>query len=233
MDGTLRTLWNTPGTGGHGKHATTSILPVLALHSWPEKRRKRDDDNPRWTPWTALPVRDIARLGGVLDETARGALDRLAAHGLLEQRHVHRVFQYRLSVECFARRYGRVQRVSSTDDAFFKLPRILVHGGTWATLRPGEQQLLLTIAACDPVHDEAAYRSATALSDPEDDPVASCRASVPLSLTVLQEQSGLSRAAVRRALTALGEAGLIRSGPAERGGRWYAVNWPAAPRLRL
>lgn len=152
-DGTWAKLWRRKGTK-RGGGAATSILPILALHSYPEKEVEQDG----WTEWKELPMRYIAPRAGLNKDTIRGALRDLRAARLLQLRRVlhdkerglrGRRVLYRLSTTVFPRK-------GETEVAV--LPGLLFAGGSWALLpTPACRHLYVVVACLDPIRNEDLY----------------------------------------------------------------------------
>jgi hypothetical protein len=219
-DGTWAKLWRTPGTI-RGGGAVTSVLPVLALHTWPEK----EGATAGWTGWTYLSRRRIAILAGVDKDTATTAITRLRALGLLEIDKRPRAkyeggykTDYRLATSLYPQ----------GDERYAQIPGMLFYGGSWFMLpSPACRHLYVMIACLDPIADERAYLNRIAeqtnenwgaLGDDEDEAIeddgkreiaikakilAKRRASEPQSISDLVRFSGLQRSTVVKALQVL------------------------------
>jgi hypothetical protein len=219
-DGTWAKLWRTPGTI-RGGGAVTSVLPVLALHTWPEK----DGATARWTGWTYLSRRRIARLAGVDKDTVTTAIKSLRAHPLLEiDKRPRAKYEggyktyYRLTTSLYPQ----------GDERYAQIPGSLFSGGSWFMLpSPACRHLYVVIACLDPIADERAYLEHIAektdegwglFADDEDEAIeddekrevvikakilAKRRASEPQSLSDLGRHSGLQRSTVVKALQVL------------------------------
>ena len=239
-------LWRSAGTK-RGGGTTTSILPVLAVGTFPGKQSPGGLDLPpddaRWTGWQYFSYRRIARLSGIHQESIGRDFGVLADAGLLQRHAVQPGFvggpkrwAYRLSLCLYAQGRG----------TFVRFPAAMVYGGMWAYLPTrGARHLFVVIAALDPVLDEAAYRAQIeefGEIDPEgDDPVMEQRARHPMSLGRLASATGMVRNAVSEALGILEtpvaastvsgkpDLALVTSGPARlRGARWFSPNMAVA-----
>jgi hypothetical protein len=125
-NGIWATLWRTPGTK-RGGGAVTSILPVLALHTWPEKEGATGG----WTGPSYLSQRRIARLAGVDKDTVRTAIDRLVSLNIMQVKKQRRAKYeggyktlYRLNISLYPK----------GDEPYAKFPAALFYGGTWFML---------------------------------------------------------------------------------------------------
>ena len=225
-DGTTARLWT---DGSSRSHPTaSSILPVLALASWPE--------NPadEWSKWGFLGHRRIAGLAGVNKASVRAALAHLEAIKLAKTRKVapdpREGGPLRLEF-CLHRSLFR-----AGNEPFFKLPASFIHGGVWSVLPfHGARHLLLVLGCLDAVHDEAALHSTIVAgcydSDEEaDERLERINAGAGVSYAGLCRYSGMSASGVIDALAALQvkfcgtpREGLITRGDA-RGGHFYRTS---------
>lgn len=177
--GTWRDLWNRC-------RVATSVLPLLALHTYP--RRPVDDlerfcaeqlQAPRppgtepdldWTPWITLSVRRIAKLCGVDVNSVKKATDALEAHNLL-QKHTgprrkygggRRNF-YRLHRSLYpAQEQNQRDPFSPPSDPedFVQVPGGLFYGGAWSYLPTEAMRHVLIVVWCmDSICDEAGFLS--------------------------------------------------------------------------
>lgn len=155
MDGTWAALWRREREGVKNKRgggAATSVLPLLALYSYPEGPTESHD----WTPWRELPRRHLGRRAGVDKDTVKAALEDLQHAELLQIRRKehtreelsgHRT-EYRLSTTLFPR----------AEEHSVALWGSLFHGGTWMLLPTSACRHLYVVLAClDPVRDEDLY----------------------------------------------------------------------------
>ena len=225
-DGVWARLWRAEGTTGGGGTAT-SVLPVLALHSFLGTK----GSSPGWTEWKFLTHRKIAALAGVNKASVKPAMDQLAAEGLLQYELRPRPEQYAGGKLGYFRLSAALYPAGG--EPYTELDSRLFFGGIWAMLpRPAYRHLYVVLAALDPIRDEDAYLSkieSEAGEDswvnllPEDDLddlpedeeewseaakrmiLAKRRSSEPKSLTELVNASGLSRATVIDALQGLSE----------------------------
>lgn len=234
-EGTWASFWRDTGTR-RGGGAVSSVLPVLAVHTWPEKR----NGEPGWTPWTYLSQRRIARLAGINKDTVKAALERLVQLGFAETRRQSREkhqggreVHFRLSCHLYAH----------PGEAFARVSAGLIYGGVWSVIpSPASRHLYITLACLDPIKDEAAYLQKVehdsyghapwweqypeVWDEPDDADyldervlqsrfLEEQRMKSPLSLADLATASGLPRRTVISALNPL----LVSLGPAERGKR--------------
>jgi hypothetical protein len=238
-DGTWARLWR----DGRSNGAATSILPVLALHSWPEGRGKGE-----WSRWTFIGRRRLAGLAGVDAKTATAGLSELQAAGLLESKREPQPGGrggYRTQVRLHARLYARKGEESG------RIHGMLVGGGTWAMLpTPAARHLYVIIAAMDAIGDEAAYCNAILEdcdtgnapwlelweeTEGDEDEMRRRwldreRARWPMSISQLERWSGTSRRGVINTIPLLlapvfdrRTLPLVRRGDCV-GGHWYAPN---------
>jgi hypothetical protein len=218
--GLLAELWREPGTR-RGRGVVTSLLPVLALHTWPGQSGAETG----WTGLTYVSRRRLATLAGINKDSVTAASHRLRELNLmtLERRPRERheggyKLYYRLSTRLYPQ----------ADEPYAVVPGNLVYGGTWAMLpNAAFRHLYLTIAGLDPIGDEEAYLARIAedidhdwdrRADDDDravaDPAAraaAIRAKIlaaqrtrnPLSIRDLVEASGLQPSTAVAALRAL------------------------------
>ena len=162
LPGVWARLWRAEGTTRGGGSAT-SLLPVLAIHSWPGKPNldggpgHGSPPEPGWTGWTLLGRRRMARLAGLNKDTIRGALAQLADAGLLQTRRRPRArheggynTSFRLALEVFPD--------PEKDEQFATIPAELFYGGGWSFLPTNAARHLYTVIAClDPIANEDEY----------------------------------------------------------------------------
>lgn len=219
-EGLWATLWRSPGTT-RGGGIVTSLLPVLALHTWPQQNGAVTG----WTGWTYLSQRRLATLAGINKDGVTPACRRLVAlkHLELERRP-------RARHEGGYKTYYRLATALYPEAAepYAAMPGNLFYGGTWALLPSAAVRHLYTvIAGLDPIGDETAYlqhieadldgdwdRRAddddVAIAEPEARAtairakiLATQRERYPLSLRDLVTYAGLQRSTVIEALRAL------------------------------
>lgn len=204
-DGLWAELWRASETC-RGGGAVSSVLPVLALHTWTGKRYLAGTDGDKavgWTTYNHLSYRRVARLAGLTTDTVGAAFARLAALKLLQRRRVPPPArfggparqEYRLAETLYP---------SGDDDRWAKLPGNLFYGALWAMLPTASaRHLYVTLACLDPVLDEDAMRAKLVedgLDDPIGDTLEVIRARHPLSLRAMAEASGMSGSTVEEAL---------------------------------
>lgn len=236
-------LWRADETCRGGGTAS-ALLPVLALHAWPGKhstlgvRNAPDPESFEWTGWEYQSHRKLAKLAGISLETVGKTMDRLDDMGLLQRRTVpppknqggRPRTDYRLSRELY----------STAGAEWSPIAREYFYRGLWHVLPDHSvRHLYITLAALDPVRDEASFgerlvESAEYQELEPADAVEEYRRKHPLSLSDLAEASGMRRSTVDRALPILlqpifsdGAArfGLVKSGPAKRQDmRWFAID---------
>ena len=149
-DGLWAALWRMPGTI-RGGGAVTSVLPVLALHTWPEK----EGAIAQWTGPSYLSQRRIARLAGVNKETVATAIDRLVSMKVMKVEKRPRG-QYEGGYETHYRLH--IALYPKGDEPYAQLPASLFYGGTWFMLPSAAGRHLYVVIAClDPVRNEDAY----------------------------------------------------------------------------
>jgi hypothetical protein len=72
-------LWRDSGTT-RGGGIVTSLLPVLALHTWPDQSGAEIG----WTGWSYLSRRRLAALAGITMDSVAAAYQRLVTLNLME-----------------------------------------------------------------------------------------------------------------------------------------------------
>lgn len=163
--GLLAQLWREEGTR-RGGGIVSSMLPVLALHTWPGARLGASWLKPAmrerakgFAPPVSISMRRLARLSGVSLEGAAQAMASLERRGLLlrekvaASRHLGGPprWQWALARTLYAQ----------DGEAFVRIPGALVYGGLWMLMPThATRHLYLTIAGLAPVRDEAAFLSA-------------------------------------------------------------------------
>jgi hypothetical protein len=143
-------LWREEGTR-RGGGAVTSLLSVLALHTWPGQSGAETG----WTGPTYVSRRRLATLAGINKDSVMAACQRLSALNLMtlerrpRERHEggYKVY-YRLSTKLYPQ----------ADEPYAVVPGNLIYGGTWALLPSAAiRHVYLTIAGLDLIGDEEAY----------------------------------------------------------------------------
>ena len=195
----------------------SSLLPVLALHAYPNK--KRDDlevdvarsggatpidtqrgKSERWTTWSRLNFRAAAALSGISINSVRKALSALEAHRLLETYQGTRAHD-----DAGRRVYYRLDR------ALFPVPNephrhfcaSLIYSGIWSLLPTASaRHLYLILMCCDPVYHEdgfSKFGETTVYPGEPSDFVLEKRWRHPLSDNRLRTLSGIGRDQLREA----------------------------------
>jgi hypothetical protein len=213
-------LWRASGTT-RGGGIVTSLLPVLALHTWPEQSGAEVG----WTGWSYLSRHRLAALAGINKDSVGAACHRLVALNLMELERRPRARHeggYKTYFRLAASRYPQA------DEPYAMLPGNLFYSGTWAVLpSPAYRHLYVVITCLDPIGDEAAYLARIAediggnwdryaddeawtIADPaaravaiQTQMLAAQRARHPLSIRDLVEYSGLQRNTAVEALRGL------------------------------
>jgi hypothetical protein len=183
-DGAWAALWTAGGRRKRGGGAAGALLPVLALHAWPEQ----DGAVPGWTGTASLPYRRLARLAGLDKDTVTTALEDLAALELVCV-EVERIAHGDMRRRALVRVAGRA--FAADGERHVRFPGGFVYGGGWSRL-PGAAERHLCMAW-------AAWARAQ-LTDPGAGPL-------PRELGLLRERlgpvSGMGATAVRKAVAAL------------------------------
>lgn len=160
-DGTWARLWRENGTK-RGGGVVTSLLPVLALHTWVGKKNMDGsnagtENEPGWTGWTYLSRRRIARLAGVDKDAATGAIRRLVGLGLMQIRRVPRE-KYEGGYKTYYRLAAKLYPTGEEEDPYAEISGGLIYGGTWSLLPTAAARHMYVVLAClDQIGDEAAY----------------------------------------------------------------------------
>lgn len=225
-EGLWKKLWRNDASR-RGGGACSSVLPVLAVHTWPYDSvdldaRAVDGDKGIWTRWAYLSVRQIAALAGVDKDTVSRAIRILEAMGLLRRGPDGRGHGLRY---CLLRDlYPRADDQMS----YATVPANLFYGGAWSLLpTSAARHLYIVLAGLDPISDEERYVDRVQRNEPvhgldEDDPpewgryteedrqqlrrqavLAPIRATNALSRRQLVEISGLSLSTLKDALNVL------------------------------
>jgi AraC-like DNA-binding protein len=218
-------------TGEPKCRAIASVLPVLAVSTWPVGTAE-------WTRRATLSLVRIAALSGTSITTVRHVIRFLKKTNTLQSELISqgpsnwKVFSYRLHVPtCYA----------AKDEQFVRISAELFYGGWWAFMpNHSMRQLHLTIAALDPIRDERAYRRALDRQSPDELKVSlDYRAIISqrrdderYSLRTLAEITGLSKPTVVRSVRLLRRRFNANGGTTYRylkfgrrdtkGVRWYA-----------
>lgn len=236
-------LWRESGKRGGGTIA--SILPVLALHAYPTETNPRflppelPPPDSAFTPWTYLSTRRFAKLSGLGKDTAWRALRSAGRLGLLEHQTIScrdsaggRKTFFRLNRKLFA----------GVGEEYAAIPGALIYSGTWMILpTPASRHLYLLLAMLDPIYSEQSlrefYESADGLEDTNKQirKIREIREAHAVSWSTLMRLSGLSRGALREALSVLltplfekGTLPLVSCGGKAGSARWYAIEKKAA-----
>jgi hypothetical protein len=129
----------------------TSLLPVLALHTWPDQ----SGADAGWTAWSYLSRRRLAALAGLNKDSVKVACQRLVSLNLMKMERRPR--------ERHDGGYKTYYRLATTlypqgDESYAVMPGNLFYGGSWAMLpSAASRHLYLVIAGLDPIGDEQAY----------------------------------------------------------------------------
>lgn len=237
-----RRFWRCPATrplfelirSGHSGEtkcrAIASVLPVLAVSTWPVGTAE-------WSRRATLSLVRIAALSGTSITTVRQVINYLKKTKILRSELISqgpskwRVFSYRLHVPtCYA----------AKGDEFVRIRAELFYGGWWAFMPTHSmRQLYLTIAGLDPIRDERAYRKALDRQAPDEPKVSldyraiirQRRDDERYSLQALAEITGLSKPTVVKGVRLLRRR--FRAGDTTfrylkfgwrdtKGVRWYA-----------
>ena len=150
--GTLARIWRAEGTS-RGGGAASSILPILAFHSFPGKQS--GDLQATWTQWTSISYRQLAALTGLDKNTVGTAFQLLRDEKLAETKresspHGEAPFRwsYRLKVE---------ELFGAGDDSV-PFPAQVFYGGAWSILPTSASRHLYLVLTClDPIGDEDGY----------------------------------------------------------------------------
>ena len=201
--GSFAELWRVAGRRGGG--VATSMLPVLALETWPLKKQDRAQidgtlglapSSPGWTPWASASHRRIAAVAGISTSSVRVGLRILSKQGLIEFATVQHAASlgrkrtyYRLAASIFAPQRARAAVIAGD----------LLYGGHWSMLPTNaSRHLFLILAALDPVID--ASQLAGAIGDEQ---VETLREKHCYSWGTLQQLSGLSHSTFVEAIGVL------------------------------
>ena len=145
-DGMLADLWQ-------GCSTASSVLSVLAVHTWPGKTdlpSARGESHRQWTGWSYLSRRRMAILAGCDKDTAGRACRLLVELGLmqLDGTVAGRRNHFRLLKSLYP----------NDEEDYATIPAMLIYGGTWHMLpTAAARHLYLVLAALDPIGDEESY----------------------------------------------------------------------------
>jgi hypothetical protein len=227
------------GRARRGGGAITSVLPVLAAHTFPGKSSAGvASDDPNWTRWKHLSHRKIATLAGVNKDTVTASFRGLRARGFLQTREAP-WFDNPNPPHALEYRLQRLFLYPSSGKEYAEIPLALFYSGLWASLRtPATRQLYLAIACLDPVRNEAAFPLTDrqlAEHGSRASALEAIRGEHPMTLPLLMGASGLTRNTVRAGLAELTEPRIGPGGvrmapvrchtaPGDRSRRWYTIN---------
>lgn len=229
-------LWQPRGKRGGGGIA--SILPVLALQSYPGAPTIAGNQvpapSPGFTPWAYLGCRRLGTIAGIHYDSARRAMQDIARLGWAEIRTVspagrggHQVW-FSLSEKLFP----------GDGEAFRVIPGDMIYSGTWGVLpTSASRHVYLTLAVLDPVRDEerlkAAFDDQHGIDEPEEQyqKIERMREASAVSQSELRRLTGMSRSTLEEALSILitplfksRSIPLIRTHRGRTGSRWYSIN---------
>lgn len=209
-------VWREEGTR-RGGGVLSSVLPLLALHTWPGKLYlgegpKLSAPSPAWATWHYLSHRRIARLAGVNTETVGKVFDRLEELTWLERRKLPPKkyvggparYEYRLSTAL----YSSANSENRTLEPYAGIGATLFYGGIWSLLpTAAARHLYVTIACLDPVRNEVALAERldedNFLREDEAVTLQDVRERHPRSVAELADASGMTRSTVEEALEIL------------------------------
>ncbi|MGE0554678.1 MAG: hypothetical protein AB7R55_14715 [Gemmatimonadales bacterium] len=231
-DGTWAELWRADESC-RGGGTCSSVLPVLALHTWVGKRSIYGADaSGLHTPWCFLSTRRIARLAGVHVDTVAKVFARLEQLELLQRQRIPAP-KHQGGPPRRLYRLAKTLYPEGEQDRHARLPGTVFYGGAWSMLPTASaRHLYVALHALDPVLDEESYTAARAESGLERaEMLAEARGRHPLSLGQLARATGLRRSTVQEALDVLrrpifdaGKLALIDSGETSSQSSWYAPN---------
>jgi hypothetical protein len=215
--------WREAGTS-RGGGAIASLLPVLALHTWPETTTAADaqvkardgapaatEDDSVWTRWAYISHRRLARLSGMNIETVGASMRRLEMMGLLgrrrrpPQRHIGgpTTYEFRLATSL----YPRSNRMKHGEERYAGIQGCMVYGGLWQLLPSASARNLLIVLAClDPILNADAMNEHLAechhpdAESGDDGALTDLRRRHALSIADLVKYSGMTRSTVTDAL---------------------------------
>lgn len=214
--------WREAGSK-RGGGAIASLLPVLALHTWPDSVRttsgvltpafdattESGNNASNWTGWGRLSHRRMCRLAGLSLETVGATLRRLETLGMLQRRPGprHRYVggpttqEYRLQRSL----YPNPSMIGGITDRYAGIEGNLIYGGLWQAFPTSAARNLLVVLACmDPVLNEGAFAAHLEgchhpdAESPES--LEELRRRNPLSIAELADLSGMTRATTTSAL---------------------------------
>lgn len=134
-------LWK--GQSSRGSGAATSVLPVLALHTFPNPHQPEA----KWTPRFRLTYRRLSALAGVNKSTIRPVFDRLVGlhyarlatrripHPNPEEESTRTQVSFRLSHDCYP----------AEGEAYTVLRASLFYSGLWASLPAAARNVWLVL----------------------------------------------------------------------------------------
>jgi hypothetical protein len=204
----VRHVWKAEPANTQGGGSVISLLPVLALHTWPTKEVSnaiRDADLPGakqgWTPWATLTQRRQARLSGLDAKTVQSATQFLVNRGLLETEQRRRArggggrqTYYRLRNDLYP---------LAANDKYVEVHGWLLYGGLWSVMPASARNLYLTLRAITKVRNADALVARILESGGSGEgtawDTAYRMASASHSIRELIELTGMSRSAVMRA----------------------------------
>lgn len=241
-DGSWKLAWRVTGKRGGG--ALASLLPVLALHSYPNGPSHDEGPGPTsdaslYSSWASLSIRRMAKLAGLNKDTAWRALQTLVGIGWGEFKTLPvrsgmggKKSWFRLSTKLFA----------SEAELYAHVPGSLIYSGNWMMLpTAASRYLFLTLAALDPIHNEKILLEVLN-SDPDSEHeeveqrIRRMRERNTVSWAELIDVTGFSRTTLRDTLSILTAPvfpdqnptiPFIRWGGRLKHPRWYAVEKPA------
>lgn len=176
-DGIWATLWRSSGSARGGGTAT-SILPLLALHTWPGRevdelqRHNAEmlgsdfgsarasvvgpyDEGIRWTPWAYISRRRIAAVCGISKDSVGTGLDLLRRERLVQTVTVSRgryeggqKVLYRLNANMLFPPSADAVAAGSETSPFAQISGNLLYGGAWAMLPTSASRHLYVVLAC-------------------------------------------------------------------------------------
>lgn len=205
--GALRASWAL--SRGYG--AAISMLPVLALETFPGKEKDAAGldgakglptaNASEWTPFSYLSIRRIARLSGIDENTVLNS-----GFPQIEKLGWGQSFAVRCRKSANGqRRYFRLSTgaFAQKSAGFVAIHGSLPYGGIWPLLPPAAKQLYIAIGALDPVYDEEAFRESLDNDELADERIAELREREPTSIGELQRVSGLSHSTIHEAIKVL------------------------------
>jgi len=241
-EGVLKRLLGPTGSR-RSRGLAASVLPVVALMTWPGKGNAGDmvAFDSEWTPPVQVSARYAARLAGIDKDSVRPAIAQLEHLGLARARLVlpdnGGSERPRLAVQLSATLF---HVPGDPEERFVKFPAELIYGGAWSLIStPAIRHLFLVLMCEQRILDVEGFAAALIRDGYESGriqtEITASRRKNALPIRQLSRRSGLSPSTVQVGISALTKplpGSMVDAVLINTGGNWLGPSKWFAPNLR-